>query len=286
MKDTLFSSILKFNTKGILREFRKPIVMGILNATPDSFHSESRVQGIDLALDKARKMNLEGATILDIGGYSSRPGALAISEEEELNRVLPLIVEIRNEFPELLISIDTFRSKVAHAAVLAGADIINDISGGQLDPKIFAVAADFQCPYILMHMIGTPQNMMDHLDYAALLPELLHFFSRQTKKAKTAGVKDIILDPGFGFSKNSTQNFELLNRLDRIKLLEYPILVGVSRKSMIHKTLGISASESLNGTSILNTIALERGAAILRVHDVKEAVEAVKLIELTRLSSC
>lgn len=285
MKDTLFSSILKFNSKGILREFRNPIVMGILNATPDSFYSESRVQGMDLALGKARNMIADGATILDIGGYSSRPGATDISSEEELGRVIPLIAEIRHEFPEILISIDTFRSEVARAAILAGADIINDISGGQLDPKILKVAAEFQCPYILMHLRGTPQTMQENTTYASFVPELLHYFSVQINAAKKAGVKDIILDPGFGFSKNTVQNFELLNALDRLKLFRIPILVGISRKSMIHKSLGITASESLNGTTVLNTLAIEQGASILRVHDVREALETIALVRLTQLSS-
>jgi len=259
--------------------------MGILNATPDSFYSESRVQGMDLALEKARKMITDGATILDIGGYSSRPGAADISIAEELERVIPLTAEIRHEFPEILISIDTFRSEVARAAILAGADIINDISGGQLDPKILEVAAEFQCPFILMHLRGTPQNMQEKTTYSAFIPELLYYFSVQINAAKKAGVKDIILDPGFGFSKNNAQNFELLNALDRLKLFELPFLVGISRKSMIHKSLGITASESLNGTTVLNTLAIEKGASILRVHDVREAIETIELVKLAHLSS-
>lgn len=282
MKDTLFSSNLSFNSKGILYDFTKPIVMGILNATPDSFYAGSRVHTIDSAVNKGLTMLSEGATILDIGGYSSRPGASDISSAEEIQRVIPLIEAIVEALPGALISIDTFRSTVAAAAIKAGASIVNDISGGQIDPAIFSVAAINQCPYILMHMRGTPQTMIHENQYNHLMRDLLHYFSTQVKQARAAGIKDIILDPGFGFSKHVSQNFELLSKLETLHLLELPLLVGISRKSMIYKTLNIEADESLNGTTVLNTIALERGAKILRVHDVKAAIEAIELVEQMR----
>lgn len=278
MKDTLFSSNLTFNSKGILYDYTKPIVMGILNATPDSFYGESRVSSVEIAVKRGMTMLAEGATILDIGGYSSRPGATDVSETEEIRRVLPIIEAIKEASPSTLISIDTFRANVADAAIKAGAGLVNDISGGQLDPPIMRVSTDNQCPYILMHMRGTPQTMISENNYTHLMADLLFYFSKQISAAKNAGLKDIILDPGFGFSKNSAQNFELLRKLERLHILELPLLVGISRKSMIYKSLHIDPSESLNGTTVLNTIALEKGAKILRVHDVKAAVEAVELV--------
>lgn len=278
MKDTLFSSNLTFNSKGILYDFTKPIVMGILNATPDSFYGESRVSSVEIAVERGLTMLAEGATILDIGGYSSRPGATHISETEEIRRVLPIIEAIKEASPSALISIDTFRANVADAGIKAGANLVNDISGGQLDPPIMRVSADNQCPYILMHMRGTPQNMALENNYSHLMADLLHYFSKQISAAKNAGLKDIILDPGFGFSKNSAQNFEVLKKLEQLHILDLPLLVGISRKSMIYKSLHIDPSESLNGTTVLNTIALQKGAKIIRVHDVKAAVEAVELL--------
>lgn len=281
MKDTLFSSNLRFNSKGILYDFAKPIVMGILNTTPDSFYSESRVNSFDTAVERGLKMVTDGATIIDIGGYSSRPGATDISESEEIRRVVPVIEALSALNPSLLLSIDTFRAGVAECAVKAGVSIINDISGGQIDPKIQFIAAENQCPYILMHMRGTPQTMSQQTTYDHLLSDILHYFSLHINNAKKAGIKDIILDPGFGFSKNMEQNYHLLAHLDMLKILEYPILVGVSRKSMIYKTLNITPEESLNGTTALQTMALERGAKILRVHDVSEAVQTIELVERT-----
>ena len=278
MKDTLFSSNLTFNSKGILYDYTKPIVMGILNATPDSFYGKSRVSSVEIAVKRGMTMLAEGATILDIGGYSSRPGATDVSEIEEIRRVLPIIEAIKEASPSTLISIDTFRANVADAAIKAGAGLVNDISGGQLDPPIMRVSADNQCPYILMHMRGTPQTMISENNYTHLMADLLFYFSKQISAAKNAGLKDIILDPGFGFSKNSAQNFELLRKLERLHILELPLLVGISRKSMIYKSLHIDPSESLNGTTVLNTITLEKGAKILRVHDVKAAIEAVELV--------
>lgn len=278
MKDTLFSSNLRFNTKGILREFSKPVVMGIINATPDSFYAESRVNENHFALKKAEEMIAEGAAILDIGGYSSRPGADEVTEEEEIERTEGLVDALKAQFPETLVSIDTFRSGVAERAIKAGADIINDISGGQIDPQIFNVAGNYGCPYIMMHMRGTPQTMMNNTTYTNLTKEIILFFSTQIEKAKKAGVKDFILDPGFGFSKTVDQNYELLNQLELLHVLEKHILVGISRKSMIYKALETTAEASLNGTTVLNTVALMKGAKILRVHDVREAIEAVNLI--------
>lgn len=277
MKDTLFSSKLSFNTKGILRDFSNPIVMGILNATPDSFYGKSRVNNLDAALAKAEQMISEGASILDIGGYSSRPGANEVSEKEEIERTADLIFEIKKRHTDILISIDTFRSQVAETAVKNGADIINDISGGQMDVKIFEIAAKYSCPYILMHMKGTPVDMMQHCNYNHLINEIVHYFSVQIRKAQLAGVKDIILDPGFGFSKTLDQNFALMHQLELIGLIGKPMLVGISRKSMIYKTLNTSPEESLNGSTALNMIALQKGAMILRVHDVKEAAETIAL---------
>ena len=277
MKDTFFSSKFAFNTKGILQTFEKPVVMGILNVTPDSFYASSRVVKDDEVLRRAEEMIKDGASLLDIGGYSSRPGAQDISVEEEMRRVTGPIEVIKKAFPDTLLSIDTFRSKVARAAVEAGADIINDISGGQLDEDMFNTAAALGCPYVMMHMRGTPQDMMDRTDYERVITAIIQFFSTQISKAERAGIQDIIIDPGFGFSKNVDQNFEVMRQLEMLHILEKPLLIGVSRKSMIHKTLDITADQSLNGTTVLNTIALMKGAHILRVHDVKEAVEAIQL---------
>ena len=280
MKDTLFSKKLSFNCNGKLVEFDRPLVMGIINATPDSFYSKSRTNVSSETVELASKMIREGADILDIGGYSSRPGADDVDVEEEITRTTQAIKAIRAKHRDILISIDTFRAEVAEAALIAGANIINDISGGQLDEKIFKVAAHYQAPYILMHMRGTPQNMQKQTVYDDLLMDIGRFFSEQIAKAKSAGVKDIILDPGFGFSKTIEQNFELLRGLSHFQLFKLPVLAGFSRKSTIYKTLNTTAEESLNGTIVLNTIALQNGASILRVHDVLEAVETVKLVDI------
>ncbi len=282
MKDTLFSSKLRFNTKGILREFPNPIVMGILNATPDSFYGDSRVNNLEAALNKAEQMINEGASIIDIGGYSSRPGAAEVSEKEEIKRTADLIAKIKSTHPETLISIDTFRSKVAQEAINNGADLINDISGGQLDPKIFDIAAQNKCPYILMHMRGTPETMMEMCQYDHLINDIILYFSKQVRKAQNAGIMDIIIDPGFGFSKTLEQNYELLDQMNLLGVIGKPILAGVSRKSMIYRTLNSSPEESLNGTTALNMVALQKGARILRVHDVKAASEAIILHQKLR----
>lgn len=282
MKDTVFSSEITLNCQGILHEFSNPLIMGIINTTPDSFFEDSRKNSSVEICTQASKFISEGATIIDVGGYSSRPGAKDISETEELERVLPSIKSIRAAHPNILISIDTFRAKVAEKAIQAGANIINDISGGQAEPSIFKVAATYNAPFIMMHMKGTPQNMQQNTDYTNLLTDLISFFSRQIKVAKKHGVKDIIIDPGLGFSKTLDQNYDIISNLELLSILEYPILIGASRKSMLYKLLNITPSESLNATSIINTISLLNGAQILRVHDVKEAIEAKQIVLKTK----
>lgn len=265
------------NCKGKLIDLAQPKVMGIINITPDSFYSESRARSENKILEKAEKMIEEGATFLDIGAYSSRPGATNISSEEELSRLIPALEHIQKNFPEVLISADTFRARVAEESIKAGAALINDITAGKLDQEMMAVIARYQVPYIMMHMKGTPQNMKDLNQYDDLITEILFYFSERINEARKLGINDIIIDPGFGFAKNIQQNYELLSKLSHFKSLELPILAGLSRKSMIWKKLGISADEALNGTSILNTAALLAGSKILRVHDVKEAMECIKL---------
>jgi dihydropteroate synthase len=254
--------------------------MGIVNATPDSFYSESRVASTDDLKRRVVQMIDDGVDIIDVGAYSSRPNAEHISETEELIRILPIVEFIKSEFPKLLISIDTFRAKVADECIQRGADIINDISGGQIDDGLLEVIANKEVPYILMHMKGTPQTMMEDTHYNHLTNDLLLYFSQGINKAKKAGIKDVIIDPGFGFSKTQEQNYKLMNQLDLLNALEVPMLVGLSRKSMIFKALDSSAAKALNGTTALHMIALSKGANILRVHDVKEAVECVKLYQL------
>lgn len=268
---------MTINCKGTLIDFSTPKVMGILNITPDSFYSESRKNSTDSLLNTAEKMLRDGATFLDLGGYSSRPGAEDISVSEELERIIPAIKAILNSFPEALISIDTFRSEVAEKSIEAGATMINDISGGHLDDNMLNVIAKHQVPYITMHMRGTPQTMKDLNIYEDLTQDILYYFSEIINKSKAMGINDLIIDPGFGFSKNINQNFELLSNLDLFKSLDLPILAGLSRKSTIYKTLNFGPEEALNGTTVLNTIAISKGAHILRVHDVKEAMEVVKL---------
>ncbi|MGV3502304.1 MAG: dihydropteroate synthase [Adhaeribacter sp.] len=253
--------------------------MGILNVTPDSFYEHSRIRGTETLLRRAEAMLQEGADILDIGGYSSRPDAQHIPQEEEHIRVIPAIRALRQAFPDCLISVDTFRASIAEQAVAAGAHIINDISGGQLDGMMFETVGRLQVPYILMHMRGTPQTMQQLTEYEDIMAEMVRYFERQIVQLQAAGVKDIILDPGFGFAKTIDQNFEVLQRLADLKVLGLPILAGLSRKSMTYKTLDIPATEALPGTIVLNTIALMHGAGILRVHDVKEAVQTIKLFK-------
>ena len=276
-QDTFFSSKKTLNIRGKVVLLNEPKVIGILNITPDSFYDGGRFVTEESVMAQAKKITDEGAMIIDIGGYSSRPGARDISVQEELNRVLPHIANIRAHIPGVFISIDTFRARVAQEAVAAGADIINDISAGQLDDQMAAVAGDLDVPYIMMHMRGTPQTMRQHTDYGNLLGEMLDYFQKRIHQFMAKGVKDIILDPGFGFAKTILQNYEILKNLSYFDVLELPLLVGVSRKSMIFKQLHIDRTETLNGTTMLNTVALMNGANFLRVHDVKEAVEVVNL---------
>ncbi|HEX6847088.1 MAG TPA: dihydropteroate synthase [Chitinophagaceae bacterium] len=265
------------NCKGRLLAIDKPLVMGIINTTPDSFYRGSRFVGVDEIVAKAEKMLNDGADIIDIGGQSTRPGSELISVEEELKRVVPAIEAIADKFPRAFISIDTFYSEVAKMAARAGATIVNDISAGRIDHKMINTVAALQMPYILMHMKGTPQNMQENAVYENLTGELLDFFIARTAELKNAGIVDIIIDPGFGFAKTIGQNFELLKNLSVFKILDRAIMIGISRKSTIYKTLDLNPEDALNGTTALNTIGLMNGASILRVHDVKEAKEVVRL---------
>jgi dihydropteroate synthase len=251
--------------------------MGILNVTPDSFYDGGKTISETEILKQAEKMCSEGATFVDIGGYSTRPNAVDISESEELSRALGAIESILKRFPETIISIDTFRSKVAKKAVEAGASIVNDVSGGTLDTEMFSTVAKLKVPYILMHLRGTPKTMTKLTDYKNVTLEVLKDLSEKIAMGRAAGINDIVADPGFGFAKTREQSFELLGNLELFKNLEVPVLVGISRKSMIYKTLETTAENALNGTTALNAIALLKGASILRVHDVREAVECVKL---------
>ncbi len=268
------------NCNGSLIDLSKPKVMGIINVTPDSFYDGGKTTKQNSILHQAEKMLSEGATFLDVGGYSSRPNATDISTKEEISRVVPAIESILKQFPEALISVDTFRSNVANEAVKAGACMVNDISGGSLDPAMFSTVAKLKAPYILMHMRGTPQTMVQQANYDDVIKEVIYFFSERVAQARQTGINDIIIDPGFGFAKTKEQSFELLQKSALLKQLDLPILTGVSRKSMIYKTLDVSAKEALNGTTVLNTLALQKGTSILRVHDVKEAVECIKLTEM------
>jgi dihydropteroate synthase len=263
--------------RGELLDLSVPRVMGILNITPDSFYAGSRLDSVDAVLERAGAMEEEGATFVDVGAYSTRPGAAAISVSQEIDRLQSIIEPLNKNFPNLIISVDTFRSKVAREAVGKGADIINDVSGGLLDPEMFDTVLELGVPYILMHMRGTPETMSSLTKYNRLVPDVIGEMKQQVDKLREMGVANIIADPGFGFAKTIEQNFELMNHLSHFHLLGLPILVGISRKTTIYRTLGITANESLNGTTVLNTIALQKGASILRVHDVKPAMEAVKL---------
>ena len=268
---------MTINCRGNIIDLSVPKVMGIINVTPDSFYDGGKTFSEKEILKQAEKMLSENATFLDIGGYSTRPGATNVSENEEIKRVVSAIESILKKFPAALISVDTFRSEVAKKAIENGAALINDVSGGTLDAEMFKTVAKLKVPYILMHMRGTPKTMTKLTDYKNVTVEILKDLSEKIALARTEGINDIIVDPGFGFAKKREQSFEILNNLELFQNLEVPILVGVSRKSMIYKTLETSAENALNGTTSLNTIALQKGANILRVHDVKEAVECVKL---------
>lgn len=273
-------TLKSININGRLIDFSTPKVMGILNVTPDSFFEKSRYLYINEAIvDKAGGMIEQGATFIDIGGYSTRPHAIDISVTEELDRVLPVIEIICKNFPEIAISVDTFRSEVARKSIEVGANIINDISGGNLDEKMFQTVADLNVPYILMHSRGNPETMNQLNDYLDLTLDVITELQQKVHQLRQLGVKDIIIDPGFGFAKNAKQGFEMMRNLTAFQIMELPFLVGISRKSMIWRTLNITANEALNGTTALNMFALMQGANILRVHDVKEAVETVKLYQ-------
>ncbi|MBB5647248.1 dihydropteroate synthase [Pedobacter cryoconitis] len=278
-KDTFLNRKITLNLKGELLDLSRPCVMGILNLTPDSFYSNSRMGSIDAALERAETCLEEGAAFIDIGAYSSRPGAAEVTTEEELQRMIPAITAISKRFPEAKLSIDTFRAKVAKESIEAGAHVVNDISGGNLDEMMFETVAALNVPYILMHMQGTPQTMQQKPVYKNIGLEVVDYLAEKVSTLKALGVKDIILDPGFGFAKNTAHNYQLMNQLENLDVFGLPVLVGISRKSMIYKLLGITADEALNGTSVLNTIALQKGASILRVHDVRAAVECVAIVE-------
>ncbi len=279
VEDSYFHSKNSIRISDNLFSLAVPKVMGIINCTPDSFYEGSRYETIKGILTQTEKFISEGVDIIDIGGYSTRPGAFNIPLTEEIERTQKSIAAIRKEFPELIISIDTFRAEVAKEALEAGANLVNDISGGEIDPEIWNVVAKYNCPYILMHMRGTPQNMQEFTTYDSLFKDIAAYFSTKINALKKLGIHDIIIDPGFGFSKTLEQNYELLNTLPDLQFLGCPILVGFSRKSMIYKKLETSAQEALNGTTVLNTKAILNGAKILRVHDVKEAKEVIQLLQ-------
>ena len=267
------------NCKGNLIDLSTPKVMGVINLTPDSFYDGGKLTSEKEILLQANKMLQEGATFLDLGAYSSRPGAQFVSEKEEIHRLLPVIKILLNEFPETLLSIDTFRSNVANESIYAGASLINDISAGKLDDHMFKIIAQHQVPYVMMHMRGTPETMMQNTDYTNLTKEVIYYFSERIAKARSFGINDLIVDPGFGFSKTLDQNYELFNDLELFRHLNVPLLIGISRKSMIQKKITTTASDSLNGTTALHAIAIQKGVSILRVHDAKEAFETINLLQ-------
>ena len=268
---------MTINCLGQLIDLSSPKVMGILNVTPNSFYDGNRYNSENLILKQVEKLLSEGATFIDLGAYSSKPNAELVSEEEEIARLIPVQKSVLKHFPGTILSIDTFRSNVAKICLDSGAAIINDISAGTLDENMFGVVAHFHAPYIMMHLRGAPQTMTTLTQYDDIVKELLYYFSEKIAKARSFGISDLIIDPGFGFAKTLDQNYEVLQKLELFQNLDYPILVGISRKSMVYKVLESSADAALNGTTVLNTIALSHGANILRVHDVKEAVESVKL---------
>jgi len=270
---------MTINCKGQLINLSTPKIMGILNVTPNSFYDGGKFTLSENGLSQVGKMLDEGATFIDIGAYSSKPNAEFVSEEEELKRILPVVQGILKKFPDALLSIDTFRSRIAAVCIENGAAVINDISAGNIDEKTMEVIAKYNVPYIMMHMRGTPQTMQTMTNYENIIKEMLFYFSEKVSKARSLGINNLIVDPGFGFAKTLEQNYEILQNLELFQMLDLPLLAGISRKSMVYKPLGLTANEALNGTTVLNTIALTKGANILRVHDVKEAVECVKLFE-------
>lgn len=281
MKNSFFDSNFQINCKGKLLSLDIPIVMGIINTTPDSFYEDSRKNSTESILFQCKKQMDEGATFIDIGGYSSRPGAGDVSVDEELKRVIPAIRLIIEHYPTALISVDTFRRRVAEEAISTGACMVNDISAGALDDTMFDFIGETKVPYCMMHMKGTVQTMQNNSQYEDIVKEVTYYFSEKLNKLHQKGALDCIIDPGFGFSKTIEQNYELLNQLEHLKLLDSPILVGISRKSMLYKPLEITANEALNATTVAHSIALSKGANIVRVHDVKEAVETIKILKLS-----
>lgn len=274
---------LYINLKGVLTDVSDPMVMGILNVTPDSFFAGSRYQTEKEIIERAQTILQQGGGIIDLGAYSSRPDAVDITEADEMERLAFALRLINREFPDAVLSVDTFRSGIARRCVEEfGVAVINDISGGQIDPAMFATVAELGVPYILMHMVGTPQTMMQHTHYENFLQEVFLYFAAKVNELRLLGVNDIILDPGFGFSKTLADNYRLMNHLSDFRIFELPLLSGISRKSMIYKLLDITPGESLNGTTVLNTLSLLGGANILRVHDVKEAVEAITILKMTQ----
>ncbi len=276
--------MFSLNCNGTLLFAEKPLVMGILNLTKDSFYEGSRLSKREVVLEKAAQMVAEGVDILDIGAQSTRPGSVRLSAQEEIEKAIPIIRAIRQKHPKIILSIDTYQSEVAAASVQAGASIVNDISGGEMDEEMIKVVGGLKVPYICMHMKGVPETMHLDTNYTNVLQEVLDYFIRKTDECRKAGIVDVIIDPGFGFGKNIQQNLFLLKNLGVFRMLEKPILCGLSRKSTIYKTLGVTANESLNGTTVLNTLAVQNGAGILRVHDVKEAVEVVRLMGAYKIS--
>lgn len=269
---------MTINCLGNLIDLASPKVMGILNITPNSFFDGGKHSDEKSVLSQVEKMLVEGATFVDIGAYSSKPSAEFVSEDEEISRLIPIVELILKHFPETLISIDTFRANVAKAGIESGACIVNDISAGSLDATMIKTVAKLQVPYVMMHMKGNPQTMQSMAHYENITKEMLYYFSEKVAEARSFGINDLIIDPGFGFAKTLEQNFQVMNNLELFQILELPMLVGVSRKSMVYKTLETSPDFALNGTTVLNTIALQKGANILRVHDVKEAFETIKLV--------
>ena len=274
---------MTINCKGLLVDLSTPKVMGILNVTPNSFFDGGKYKNETEILSQVEKMLLDGATFIDIGAYSSKPNAEFVSEQEEISRIVPVVNLILKHFPETIISIDTFRSQVAKASIESGAAIINDISAGSLDEKMFEIIAKYNVPYIMMHMRGNPQTMQTLTNYEDIVKEMLFYFSEKVAMARSFGINDLMIDPGFGFAKTITQNYEVFLKMELFNMLELPLLVGISRKSMIYKTLETTIENSLNGTTVLNILAMTKGAKILRVHDVKEAMECVTLFNKINL---
>ncbi|WP_313374169.1 dihydropteroate synthase [Chishuiella sp.] len=268
---------MTINCNGRLIDLNEPKIMGILNTTPDSFFDGGSSESINLVLEKVDKYLNDGADIIDIGGYSTKPNAKVISEQEEIDRTIPFIEAIVKKYPDIILSIDTFRGNVAKKAINAGAAIINDVSGWELDDNMFDAIKELNVPYILMHMKGNPETMQEKTSYNDITLEVNEYFSQKIEKLKAAKINDIILDPGFGFAKNLEQNYELFSKMEALGFNQFPLLVGISRKSMIYKLFNTTAQEALNGTSVLNMVALQKGAKILRVHDVKEAKETLKI---------